>query len=108
MNNKEYQQEVVTRHVSMMEHIPIAKRWERMRDLLWTAGTIAVEIGTMRKDDFILLQDLAKEQLIDKLCDVLWYVTIICTLIDIPLHELMRRSISKLSAEERALIRSNQ
>lgn len=65
------------------------------------SGEIANNVKKTVRDDNGILTDDRKDQIIDELGDVLWYISMLCYEIDVSLETVALRNLAKLRKRQR-------
>jgi len=72
------------------------------------AGEVAGKVKKIFRDREGIISDADRDALKEELGDVLWYLTQICTELDLTLEEVAEKNISKLASRmERGTIRGD-
>lgn len=61
------------------------------------AGEIANKVKKIQRDDGGILSETKRFKLIDEIGDVMWYIAVLCDELNIPLEEVCKHNIEKLS-----------
>lgn len=96
MTLDEYQQRALSTNINHGTHV----FFDRMFGLVGEAGELADKVKKWIRDDKADMAKLNKEDFIDELGDVLWYVATLAETVDFSLDEVAQRNLDKLASRK--------
>lgn len=96
MNLKEYQEFCATTDISngTVEYYGLGLASE--------AGEVAGKIKKISRDDNGIITEIRREQIIDEMSDIYWYLARLSSKLDVSMESVIRRNIAKLSSRKEA------